>query len=522
MSGTETQMAESININTIKPTEDEIKESIPMDNYQIEKTESVYESAMTLQFEIEPEDSELYEATNWRLTVYWLLGWFLSATWATSGKQSVSIIYIIIYIVILIVHAILILICFVQKDKNNNTFSEQLNLLLGISKKNPKNIYNLDSVSSRHTGAVFFAAYINFTLLLLIHRILYPNPGGIESVYTSDGAELLLSGFNTMIGSTIGLLLAFLVTQFYTFKDDMVIKMFQFKESQILTIKNNKIGERLNKKISQNKLGNKWLKSLSLGQRKGEYIVLFLVGSAFVAYVPESYENNYKLKGYEIDVVIYIWVMLSAAIQFSRLLLFFSTFVRYFQYPVIIMKELRKSIEGDTIEDFITWWQLRKYYIENEVRLIGKFLNACLIATIFASVVLLFIALQFSWGIDVSDIPSYVYKFVLMVLLLFANILGTAQSASTYYEEQLKHKFMLIREKLRIVTKRYDNDKNDDGDMKTKNDEQILTIIDAMIEDVKNNVFAIEIAGIRITPNIMLLIRGYVASGIIALAAAFF
>ena len=217
----------------------------------------------------------------------------------------------------------------------------------------------------------------------------------------------------------------------------------------------------------------------------------------------------------------------------SILFYFLSSVVKYFSYPTLVMKKLTNPIEGDNVQDFVLWWQFRRHYIENDVRISWRVINVILSAAILVSIALLFVSLNFileSDGID--SLASYVWKMTLLMGIIWALILYLAQNATLYYEEQLKHKWMLIREKLRIESKIYDGNYaamdddginlNDDGDTKTREDEQLIRVIDAMIVDIETTVIPIEMAGIKITPGIMILIRGYIASGVVALAAALF
>jgi len=200
--------------------------------------------------------------------------------------------------------------------------------------------------------------------------------------------------------------------------------------------------------------------------------------------------------------------------------------IKYFAYPTLIMRKLTKPIEGDNIQDFVLWWQFRRHFIENDVRITRRVINVILTAAFLVSILLLFLVMQWVIASDgIDNLPSYAWKLMSILVCIFGLILYLAQNATLYYEEQLKHKWMLTREKLRIESKNYhdelgDNNKNDDGDMRTREDEQVLRVIDAMISDIETTVIAIEMGGVKITPGIMLLIRGYIASGCVAVAAA--
>ena len=251
-------------------------------------------------------------------------------------------------------------------------------------------------------------------------------------------------------------------------------------------------------------------------------MAIFAFSIAFTLYGMDEYNGTGD--GYGLFAHIYFfWGCFGSAFAFSLLFYFFASAVRYFRYPQLIMKKLTLPIEGNCVQDFVLWWQFRRYYIQNDVRLTRGILNSLLSGTILISAVLLLLCLNWFLKTDIEDQLNYVWKVVSIQFVIMALILYLAQNATLHYEEQLKHKWMLTREKLRIEAKMYDeNDYNDDGDMRTRNDEQLLRVIDAMIADIETTVIAIEMGGVKITPGIMLLIRGYIASGVVAMAATLF
>ena len=83
----------------------------------------------------------------------------------------------------------------------------------------------------------------------------------------------LYSGFGSCCFPSIAAICVLLVCQFYTFNDDNVIKMMNYKDNKILTIKC-KIGHKLNQKII--KTLDKWYNSLSLRKRKGLFFFIFV------------------------------------------------------------------------------------------------------------------------------------------------------------------------------------------------------------------------------------------------------
>ena len=233
----------------------------------------------------------------------------------------------------------------------------------------------------------------------------------------------------------------------------------------------------------------------------------------------------------------YIWATGSAVIATSIIFYNLIGIIRYFRYVAIVMREFTDPIEGDNIQDFVLWWQFRRHYIENDVRITGRVINVILSASVFISAIILMVVLHYLWFKLVDNNWAVdIVKIVVFLFILFAMILYLAQNGSIYYEEQTKHKKMLIREKLRIKAKLYnDNDendenenvgligkgrKNDDGDMRTMENEQVFNVIDGMIVDIENTVVAIKMGGIKITPKVMVVIRGYIVSGVFAIIAS--
>ena len=72
------------------------------------------------------------------------------------------------------------------------------------------------------------------------------------------------------------------------------------------------------------------------------------------------------------------WASCIAAFALGLLLYTIISAIKYFRHPNIVMTTFSKQIQGDTGEDFIIWWQFRRYYIENDVRLTENVLNVFL------------------------------------------------------------------------------------------------------------------------------------------------
>ena len=142
-------------------------------------------------------------------------------------------------------------------------------------------------------------------------------------------------------------------------------------------------------------------------------------------------------------------------------------------------------------------------------------MNVFLIGALFASFIMICLSLQAILTLDsINDIDSGSIKLLTATFIISLCLLYLGQNASSYYNKQLDHKYMLAREKLRIKSE-------NDGDITTKEVVCVLNIIDAIIEDVEGKVTAIKVAGIRITPRIMMVIRGYVGTAVITIITIF-
>ena len=184
------------------------------------------------------------------------------------------------------------------------------------------------------------------------------------------------------------------------------------------------------------------------------------------------------------------------------------------------MKIFGNQIKGNSVEDFVSWWELRTHYIENDVRLTEHVLNVFLTGALIASFVMILLSLESILLLDsITGIHSWTVKFLIITFIILACFLYLGQNATFYYGTPLRHEHMLTREILRI--KSYVNKR--DGDViKPKQVENILNVIDAIIDDVRKTVTAIKVAGFTITPRVMNVIRGYVGTAVITIVSLFF
>lgn len=227
------------------------------------------------------EDAKLYESINWKLLIYWFSLWIILGMHLAVGTNTESIIALIIHFMVIIVHIIFIIIAFYRKGQKNKdadgaiwTFNECLNELLGMEWRDPENIYNLDQISGHFVGLEFFAVAISMHSAMIMNRIwaIRWNIGG--GVLSWERSGMILYGIGSMFFVSIGSLFSIVVAKFYVLDDDIVLKMFDYKDNKILTIKNTTIGQKLNDAIYKKTL-QKWQESLYLSNRKGTHFRIF-------------------------------------------------------------------------------------------------------------------------------------------------------------------------------------------------------------------------------------------------------
>eukprot|EP01084_Bolivina_argentea_P023414 43669_1 len=462
-------------------------------------------------------DLKLYATKNYRPMIYFVhfivivfLWWYIG--YYNDETTVISIISIIIRSISLIAHIIVIL-YILCNPKQDTTFFQELNLKFGIQPTNTKNIYNVDIIfpGIYYIGTICTIFTISPLIELLAARAMYYN------LYVN---EHIKAGMNSQLPFNIGLILAVAVLKTYTIKDDIVLKMMEYKRDKILTIKNSKIGKDLDKNI-MHELRDNWLKTLYFCNRKLEFFICCLVSIFITTYIPNyTYRRDYW---YLEDISFIIFYLFTAIITSCAQVLIFYVLVstiRYCEYPTIIMKQFSIPIEGDTLQDFILWWELRKYYIQNEVRISNKLQTIATSTGFIVSIITTMLSMNYLYfdsnTYDIKD--DYVLKVVFATIGLWLFIFCLVYNASSYYSEQLKHKNMLLMEILRIES----FDKNSKQPYNDHDEQQKIRVIQAMIADVTNNVSAIKMAGIEVTPGVMLLIRGYITSSVIAIGVAMF
>ena len=108
----EEQTATSIEINRLNDNMEENKEKnngYDNDNINIKRVDTVFETAMSLKEAFDEDELEMYEATNWRLSIYWVHLWIIYIFFVIGGDNTISIIAIIVYIIDIILHIIVIM-----------------------------------------------------------------------------------------------------------------------------------------------------------------------------------------------------------------------------------------------------------------------------------------------------------------------------------------------------------------------------------------------------------------------------
>lgn len=267
MTEIEQQTGTSIEINIPKDNEMEVENGASNGYHDdgIKRVGTVFETAMSLKEAFDEDELEMYEPTNWRLSLYWVHLWIIYTFFAIDGDNTVSAIAIVVYVIDIILHIIMIIVAFIRKTQNgnNHTFHQQLNIMLGMKKKHERNVYNLDAISGHYVGTIFVFMAINMNLVMIAYRL-----WSIAENRIARKSHFAEFGSNSLLLPTLGVMFALLCVQFYTIKDDVVMQMLEYKDNKILKIEDNHIGKDLNTLIYDKTL-KKWQKSLHLANRKG-------------------------------------------------------------------------------------------------------------------------------------------------------------------------------------------------------------------------------------------------------------
>ena len=238
------------------------------------------------------ENAKLYESINWRLLSYWIHLWIIFILYryvivgcylGISKCNTASVAAIIIHLIDIIAHIIVLLVAYRKSRKGDNTFShfnDTVNEMLGIKKKDPKNVYNLSAISGHYVGIIFCVIWINVNSLMIVNRAwaMSLNVSGGLSWGGATNSPIVIPSTNTVFFTSIGSTFAILVTKFYVINDEIVKNMLEHKDEKILGIKDGtiRIGQELNKLIYEDALVQ-WQQSLYPSNRKG---------SAFSVHVP--------------------------------------------------------------------------------------------------------------------------------------------------------------------------------------------------------------------------------------------
>ena len=237
-----------------------------IDDTKSQDMDTVYGQSMILQTAF-GDNTKIYQPMNKRLTLYFIHLIYIYVLYVIGGGSTISIISIIAYSLELIFNITLIIIAMVRKHKRWTTFNQELNAILGIKTKDPRNIYNLDQISGNYVGLLFVTITINICVSFLANRcyaIYQALDGG------ADTDILVLVGSNFMQSFSSTLLLIILCCQFYAINDEVVLEMMKFKDEKILKIKDNKIGPVLNEKIYAKTLKS-WQNQLLFKNRRMKF-----------------------------------------------------------------------------------------------------------------------------------------------------------------------------------------------------------------------------------------------------------
>ena len=260
---------------------------------------------------------------------------------------------------------------------------------------------------------------------------------------------------------------------------------------------------KLKKKI-QNKLLNEWKESKSYKNRIWEVIITYLVFLSFHVIVYGIIRNDIFDSDLDLDMIyiifcLYLYITESAmiaSIAFTVIELLY-----HYQFASFILNLLGQQFEAENIEDIVSWWQLRKFYLECIIDIYGKGVEGWVGNGLIGFAILS--AFGFLW----SDAPEsllvkwvfYGFAIAVMIFTLFLT-----SEAVSVYTAQLSHVFTLKRERLRLKCIDYNDD---------------MEIFDEILDDVTENTKPMKVFGLKMVPEFMIFLQTTAIT--VALAAAF-
>eukprot|EP01084_Bolivina_argentea_P221861 375665_1 len=398
--------------------------------------------------------------------------------------------------------SVLLVICLVMllKGYRSKTLLKY-NLLHILNIKNPKGIYVIHELKCIGLLLILTTAYLCIVTISFFFTSLYKcridatNVDGKCAIYWSGGNETY----------------AFAMSIPYIF-------LFQSVQcdSEITNAKNKIINKYKNiKQIDDEvvKSLSKWQKRKTFGKRKLEIIISFLciLFFIFVANINrnEVFSNNHPIS----RIILCLILNATDAAVLAVLFIVGHTIIIHYKFPLVIMKRLSFSINANTIDDVIGWWELRQFYnatINIHISLLKFIIFAALLACTAQSV---WVITQ--WNSRLK--AELIYTTVLAVYIICGTFI-VIENTVQYHQCQLSHSNTVNKETLQLNRNEYIKYVNNYDDKKTQLMEGTRDkMINNILVDIKENSIQISVLGVRMNTNFMLFLRATVITVFIAL-----
>ena len=247
----------------------------------------------------------------------------------------------------------------------------------------------------------------------------------------------------------------------------------------------------------QVKLQAGWKNKMLLENRVLEIIVTGIVCFLFHVVIYGWFRNNIfqphflNLNPLHIVACFWFYLMDSIMLQIGVSILF--QIVYHYQFPSKILEYLTLQFKSDNINDIVSWWQLRKYYIECIIDIYGSGVESVIGLGLLGFVSLSIAA--FTWDKSNDDRLLVVEIFYGFAILIVTFTLSLTTSAVKVYTGQLGHIYTLNKERLRLEYIECDHINKYEN------------IFQRIVKDVKDNVKPMMVFGVKMVPEFLIFLK---------------
>eukprot|EP01084_Bolivina_argentea_P233938 393888_1 len=179
----------------------------------------------------------------------------------------------------------------------------------------------------------------------------------------------------------------------------------------------------------------KWKDANRLQHRKGEIIISFIVVLVTQIAVIGILRNS----AFSSDVatgakVFCLWMYIGDAAMLTFVVVTIKTTITHYSFPELIMNQLSKPIDCKTVGELISWWELRKCYLEVIIAIHASGLSGLLFTALSGNMVCVILFLV--W--NKSDISLVIILAVFIVVISCWTFLGVS-SAVNFHNNQMNH-----------------------------------------------------------------------------------